>query len=76
MRRARKSLVELDSPLHSGNGGGPILDKHGCVVGRATAVVDSPVYGVAVRGEDLNAVWKQVREIVRMDQSRRKDTGC
>ncbi len=76
VRRMGQSIMELDSPLHSGNSGGPILDKRGRVVGLASAVLDSPVYGVAVRGEDLNAAWKQVRETVGMDQRRLKEIGC
>ena len=76
VRRVGPSIMELDSPLHSGNSGGPILDKRGRVVGLASAVLDSPVYGVAVRAVDLSAAWMQVRETVRMDQRRLKGIGC
>lgn len=76
VRRVGQSIMELDTPLHSGNSGGPILDKRGRVVGLASAVLDSPVYGVAVRAEDLNAAWKQVRETVGMEQRRLQKVGC
>lgn len=76
VRRVGAKLMELDSPLHPGNSGGPILDRAGRVVGLASAILDSPVFGVAVRGKELRAAWRAVRSAVRAEQVRLRDLGC
>ncbi len=76
VRRVGHDILELDSPLHPGNSGGPILDRHGRAIGLASAILDSPVYGIAVKGEDLRAAWSSIRVSIREEQVRLKALGC
>ncbi len=76
VRRVGRELLEFDSPLHPGISGGPILNRQGRAIGLASAILDSPVYGVAVKGEDLRAAWKAVRHATRQEQARLKELGC
>lgn len=41
-------MIELDTPLHPGISGAPVLDAAGRVVGMATATLYSEIYGMAV----------------------------
>jgi S1-C subfamily serine protease len=76
VRRMSDGMVELDSPLHPGNSGGPILDRQGRVIGLASAILDSPVYGVAVPVRELHEAWNEVRRQVRAEQLQLKALGC
>jgi S1-C subfamily serine protease len=76
VRHVGSEVLELDSPLHSGNSGGPIFNKQGRAIGLASAVLDSPVYGVAVRVEALRAAWDGVRADIRSRQAQLKEIGC
>lgn len=76
VRHVGRDFLELDSPMHPGNSGGPILNRRGQAVGLASAILDSPVYGVAVNGEDLRAAWTKVKSAVREEQARLKALGC
>jgi hypothetical protein len=59
VRRVGGAVMELDTSLHPGMSGGPVLDQAGRVIGMATAVVESDAYGMAVRGHDLAWVVEQ-----------------
>lgn len=76
VRRAGGSVMELDTSLHPGNSGGPILDREGRVVGMASAILDSPVYGIAVQGRELLAAWRAVQAQTAATQQRLRATGC
>ena len=47
VRRVGAGIVEVDVPLHPGLSGAPLLDGDGAVVGMASAIYGSAVYGVA-----------------------------
>ncbi len=76
VRRVTKDNLELDSPLHPGNSGGPVLDRQGRVIGLASAILDSPVYGLAVRAEAIRKAIEQVRADLRAEQQRLTAMGC
>ncbi len=76
VRHVGDTYMELDSPLHSGNSGGPIFDKRGRAIGVASAVLDSPVYGVAVSVRAMHDAWAGVRQQIRDRQARLKAMGC
>ncbi len=76
VRRVGREILELDSPLHAGNSGGPILNSHGAAIGLASATLDSPVYGVAVRSADLRAAWRATKQATRKRQRRLHALGC
>jgi hypothetical protein len=76
VRRVGQEFLELDSPMHPGNSGGPVLNRQGQAVGLASAILDSPVYGVAVNGADLRAAWKTVKSNIREEQAYLKSLGC
>ena len=54
----------------------PILDGQGNAIGLASAILDSPVYGVAVRAADLRAAWQTVKDDTREEQRRLQALGC
>ena len=76
VRHVGQDFLELDSPLHPGNSGGPILNRQGHAIGLASAILDSPVYGVAVKGADMRAAWANVKTAIRKEQARLKALGC
>ena len=80
VRRSGPEVLELDSPLHPGNSGGPILNQDGRVIGLASAVLDSPVYGIAVPAGELRQAWRKVRSDLRLQmrdrQMRLLAMGC
>lgn len=76
VRQVGRELLELDSPLHPGNSGGPILNNRGETIGLASAILDSPVYGLAIRAEDLRRAWEQVKNQIRTRQRQLKRMGC
>ncbi len=76
VRRISEDVLELDSPLHPGISGGPILNRRGELIGMAGAIIGSPVYGIAVRAEDLVSALRGAREAVRRDQERFAGLGC
>lgn len=76
VRRAGGTVLELDTALHPGNSGGPILDARGRVVGMASAILDTPVYGIALHAAELRAAWAAVRADVRAEQRGLRRLGC
>ena len=76
VRRAGKEIVELDSSIHPGLSGGPILNRSGGLVGMAVGLVDSPAYGIAVRAQHLREALDQARALVRAEQNRLAELGC
>ncbi len=48
VRRLTQELLELDTALHPGSSGAPILDRNSKVIGMAVALVSSDTYGIAV----------------------------
>jgi hypothetical protein len=76
VRRAGGALLELDAALHPGNSGGPVLNRGGRVVGMASAILDSPVYGLALPGEQLREAWQIVRAETTALQRHLQARGC
>jgi S1-C subfamily serine protease len=76
VRRSGGPMLELDGALHPGNSGGPILDLRGRVLGMASAILDSPVYGIAVRAAALRAALRAARERTADLQRSLRALGC
>jgi len=76
VRRAGGSVLELDAALHPGNSGGPVLGLDGRVVGMASAILDSPVYGLAMPADELQSAWMAARTHVAAQQQRLAAQGC
>ena len=76
VRRSGGPMLELDGALHPGNSGGPILDLQGRVLGMASAILDSPVYGIAVRAAALRAALGAARERTADLQRSLRALGC
>ncbi len=69
-------VMELDTPLHPGLSGGPIVNRLGQVVGMAMAVFQSDVYGLAVHTRGLNKALQQALLTVREEEQELADMGC
>jgi S1-C subfamily serine protease len=69
-------VMELDTPLHPGLSGGPIVNRLGQVVGMAMAVFQSDVYGLAVHNPGLKDSLRQAELAVRTEEQRLADAGC
>lgn len=76
VRRLGKDLLELDTPLHPGVSGGPVVDRAGMVIGMAIAVMDSPVYGMALRAEVIRTARQQARGAIKKEELRLRKLGC
>ena len=76
VRRESREVLELDSPIHPGNSGGPVLNLEGEVIGLASAILGSPVYGVAVKATDLRKSLHKVRNTIKTLQQRLTEAGC
>ena len=68
--------MELDTPLHPGLSGGPIVNRRGQVVGMAMAVFQSDVYGLAVHTRGLENALQQALLSVRDQEKELADLGC
>jgi len=55
VRRVGPDMVEVDLPLHPGLSGAPLVNGAGEVVAMASAIYQSPLYGVAAPLESLIA---------------------
>ena len=53
-----------------------MLDRQGRVIGLASAVLDSPVYGLAVRAEAIRKAIEQVRADLQAEQKLLTAMGC
>lgn len=76
VRRLVHGFLELDSRIFPGNSGGPILNQKGRVIGLASAYMDSPSYGIAIRREELRLAWEKVKSSIRVEQRRLAELGC
>lgn len=76
VRRVGGAMLELDAALHPGSSGGPVLDRKGRVVAMASAILDSPVYGLALPGKDLQAAWQATVARTAAEQRRLRALGC
>ena len=65
VRRLGPGMVEVDVPLHPGLSGAPLLDADGAVVGMASAIFGSTVYGIAAPRESLVEALRAARASVR-----------
>ena len=76
VRRVTENVLELDTALSPGSSGGPILNLDGGVIGMAVGVLQSDVYGLAIRARDLSRVLEDAAERVRSEESRLQALGC
>jgi len=76
VRRVTERILELDTALSPGLSGGPILNRDGDVIGMAVGVLESDVYGLAVRARDLRRVLVDAATRVRAEEARLKGLGC
>lgn len=76
VRRLGRDIMELDTPMHPGLSGGPILNRDSVVIGMAIGYVGSDVFGMAVRSQDLVNALSEAERAVRLDQKRLSELGC
>jgi len=76
VRRVTENVLELDTALNPGISGGPILNRDGDVIGMAVGVLQSDVYGLAIRARDLSRVLDDAAARVRSEQVRLEALGC
>jgi S1-C subfamily serine protease len=76
VRRVTENMLELDTALNPGLSGGPILNRDGDVIGMAFGVLQSDVYGLAIRAQDLRRVLEDAAARVRTEEARLKALGC
>ncbi len=76
VRRVTEDVLELDTPLNPGLSGGPILNRDGDVIGMAIGVLESDVYGLAIRARDLRRVLAHAATRVRTEEARLQALGC
>lgn len=76
VRRVSEDVLELDSALNPGLSGGPILNRDGEAIGMAVGVLQSDVYGLAIRAKDLRRVLADAASRVREEEARLANIGC
>lgn len=76
VRRVTEDVLELDTALNPGLSGGPILNLDGDVIGMAVGVLESDVYGLAIRARDLRRVLDHAAARVRTEEARLQALGC
>ena len=76
VRRLTESILELDTALNPGLSGGPILNRDGEIIGMAIGVLQSDVYGLAIRVRDLSRVLGDAAARVRSEEARLRALGC
>lgn len=76
VRRVTEDMLELDTALNPGLSGGPILNRDGAVIGMAIGVLQSDVYGLAIRTRDLRRVLEDAASRVRSEEARLEALGC
>jgi S1-C subfamily serine protease len=76
VRRVTENVLELDTALNPGLSGGPILNRDGEVIGMAVGVLQSDVYGLAIRARDLRKALEDTAARVRAEELRLQALGC
>ena len=76
VRRVTEDVLELNTALNPGLSGGPILNLDGDVIGMAVGVLESDVYGLAIRARDLRRVLADAAARVRTEEARLAALGC
>jgi S1-C subfamily serine protease len=76
VRRVTENVLELDTALSPGSSGGPIVNRDGEVIGMAVGVLESEVYGLAIRARDLGRVLEDAAARVRAEEERLEALGC
>ena len=76
VRRVTEEILELDTALSPGVSGGPILNRAGEVIGMAVGVLESDVYGLAIRARDLRRTLDDTAVRVRSEEARLQALGC
>ncbi len=76
VRRVSERVLELDTALHPGLSGSPILNRDGEVIGMAVGVLQSEAYGLAIRARDLRRVLADAAARVRDEEARLQALGC
>lgn len=76
VRRLTEDVLELDTALNPGLSGGAILDRDGEVIGMAVGVLQSDVYGLAIRARDLRRTLAEATARVRAEEARLAALGC
>ena len=76
VRRVTENVLELDTALNPGLSGGPVLNRDGDVIGMAIGVLQSDVYGLAIRARDLRRVLGDAAARVRTEEVRLEALGC
>lgn len=76
VRRVTENVLELDTALNPGLSGGPVLNRDGEVIGMAIGVLQSDVYGLAIRARDLRRVLDDAAVHVRSEEARLQALGC
>lgn len=76
VRRTGPNLLELDSALHPGISGAPVLNGDGRVAGMAVAVFGTVSYGVCIPAHRLSRALEQARAWVLGQETRLASLGC
>jgi S1-C subfamily serine protease len=76
VRRVSEQVLELDTALNPGISGGPVLNRDGDVIGMAVGVLQSEVYGLAIRARDLRRVLGDAATRVQSEEARLQALGC
>jgi len=64
VRRQTQDLLELDTALHPGSSGAPVLNRNAVVIGMAVALLTSDTYGIAVPARYLNNAIEQAGDSI------------
>lgn len=76
VRRQTSDLLELDSALHPGTSGAPVLNRSGHVIGMAVALINSDSYGIAVTAPYLHDATLAAQRALTEIKKRLTESGC
>jgi len=76
VRRQTEDLLELDTALHPGSSGAPILNRDASVIGMAVALINSDTYGVAVSANHLHHAITETRELINGQKEKLMELNC
>lgn len=76
VRRQTSDLLELDSALHPGTSGAPVLNRDGYVIGMAVALINSDSYGIAVTAPYLREATDAALQALVETKQRLTESGC